>query len=201
MLNANQTTTVTNHPASIGIDAPVSIPVSIKDRQAPLRRIYTKTPSKAWIIDTARTSSAAVPATQPLYGSVEFETSEPVTLPIGVHKAVGGKGDFPSPGEVLTAAIASCLDSAIRMIANIQGIPLTHLEVKANAMVDVRGTLRMGQNIPVGFQEIDIEVQMTGAAGVSEAHLDMLLAAGEQSCILLQTLKNPPSVTLERKHA
>jgi hypothetical protein len=38
----------------------------------------------------------------------------------GTHTAVGGESDYPVPGELLCAAVASCLDSTIRTIANRQ---------------------------------------------------------------------------------
>jgi len=45
------------------------------------------------------------------------------------------------PGEVLAAALASCLDKAIRMIANLKDLKLSRREVHASFGADVRGTL------------------------------------------------------------
>jgi hypothetical protein len=65
--------------------------------------------------------------------------------------------------------------------------------------VDVRGTLRMDRSVPVGFQGADIRVRMSGAQGVTEAQLDMLIRAAEQSCVLLQTLRHPPEYCVKRE--
>jgi hypothetical protein len=103
--------------------------ISVNERQAPLRDIYAGDPDEAWVIDSASTSLHKVPAAQPLYTHVTFGTGLPADLTVGVHKAVGGESDFPNPGEIFATAIASCLDSATRMIANRLDIRLDHLEV------------------------------------------------------------------------
>ena len=174
-------------------------PICVSQRQAPLYDLYGREPGKARIIDAAKTSSHEVAAAQPLYTHVTFGTGLPAELTVGVHKAVGGKSDFPNPGEILAAAIAACLDSSTRMIANRLKICLEHLEVSVRLGVDVRGTLRMDGNVPVGFQDADISVRMKAAPDVTEAQLDRLAKAAEQSCVLLQTLRNPPQYRLSRQ--
>ena len=186
-----------NQPVSETLIADTSICVS--QRQAPLYDLYGRDPDEAWIIDAATTSSRDVPADQPLYGHVTFGTGLPADLTVGVHKAVGGESDLPNPGEILAAAIAACLDSSTRMIANRLAIRLEHLEVTVKLRVDVRGTLRMDRNVPVGFQGADIAVCISAAPGVTEAQLDMLIKAAEQSCVMLQTLRHPPEYCLTRE--
>ena len=146
-----------------------------------------------------KTSSHDAPVDEPLHGRVRIGSDFPAELTIGVHKAVGGESDYPNPGEVLSAAIACCLDSSIRIIANHMGIRLARLEVSVDAMVDVRGTLCMDCNVPVGFQEIDVKVQVMGVEGISQAQLEKVVRAGEQSCVLLQTLQNPPEIRVARE--
>ena len=55
------------------------------------------------------------------------------------------------PGEFLAAALESCLDTTIRMIANLKRLKPTHLEVHVSFGADVSGTLMTGDNAPVGF--------------------------------------------------
>lgn len=45
-----------------------------------------------------------------------------VRVPVGVHRAVGGLHDAPTPGDLLCAALAACQDSTFRMIANIMNM-------------------------------------------------------------------------------
>ncbi len=171
-------------------------PVSMKERQAPLMQRYAKEPDAGWIVDGAVTSSENVAPDQPIHTEVTLGMGVPATLTIGVHKAVGGNCDYPNPGEILSAALASCLDTTIRIIANRFGIQLKRLSVKADARVDVRGTLRVNQQVPVGFQSIDVTVEIEAGEAVSAREIAMLLKAAEQSCVVLQTLRQPPLINL-----
>ena len=172
-------------------------PPSVQDRQLPLRGQYRDTPDAAWVFDHAYTSDAQIPAKHPFHGHVICGEGFPVNIPVSVHKAVGGESDFPCPGELLAAALASCLDTAIRMVANIKGIELKHLQVHVSLGADVRGALMTGENVPVGFQSANMKVEIEALDDLPEAHLRALVAAAERSCVILQTLRAPPSVDVE----
>lgn len=173
-------------------------PPSILDRQLPLRKRYHGTPDAAWVYDHANTVDAQTPANHPLHGHVVCGTGIPVDIPVSVHEAVGGESDFPCPGEILAAALASCLDTAIRMIANLKGVELSHLEVQVSLGADVRGALMTGNNVPVGFQTAHMKVDLKTECDIPEPHLNALIDAAERSCVILQTLRAPPTVEIER---
>ena len=63
---------------------------------------------------------------------------------------------------------------------------------------DVRGTLMTGDNAPVGFQTADIKVDLKTECGLSKPHLNALIDASEWSCLILQTMRAPPTVQIER---
>lgn len=172
--------------------------VDMKTRQAPLRETYMRLPSAAQITDHARTCSDTVSAGEPLYAEVEFADPGRTRLPISLHQGVGGKSDLPVPGELFSAAIASCLDSSIRVIANMLGIKLKALEVSVESGVDLRGTLKMDPAVPVAFQTVKIEAKIVPEGDVPAAHLDAILAAAEQSCVVLQTVRANPEISLTR---
>jgi uncharacterized OsmC-like protein len=173
-------------------------PVSILQRQMPLRKRYKSEPEAAWVLDQARTIDAEVGVDNSMYTQVVIGEGYPVDLPVCVHTAVGGESDFPNPGEILAAALAGCLDMTIRMIANLMGIRLVHLEVHAGLGADVRGSLMTGDNVPVGFQNAQMRVELEAGPDLPEAQLNTLLDAAERSCVVLQTLRAPPEVTVER---
>jgi uncharacterized OsmC-like protein len=173
-------------------------PFRVLDRQMPLRARYQEAPDAAWVNDHARTSDAQIPAHHPIHTHVACGECIPVDIPVSVHQAVGGESDFPCPGELLAAALASCLDTAIRMIANLKGIELQHLEVHVSLGADVRGALMTGDNVPVGFQSARMKVEIEAANDLPEAQLSALLDAAERSCVILQTLRAPPAVHVER---
>lgn len=172
--------------------------LKILDRQLPLRKQYHDAPETAWVHDHARTVDAQISAGHPIHGHVACGEGIPLDIPVSVHKAVGGESDFPCPGELLAAALASCLDTAIRMIANLKEIKLSHLEVQVSLGADVRGALMTGEDVPVGFQNAQMKVNLKTECDLSAPHLNALIDAAERSCVILQTLRAPPSVQIER---
>ena len=114
--------------------------------------------------------------------------------PFSIHHAVGGYHDGPNPGDLLCAALAACLDSTIRIIANLLGVILTSLEVDVSADVDARGTLTVDRAVPVGFQMMRCHVTLQAAEGTNPKLMEKLLAAAEYSCVTLQTLRSGVSV-------
>ena len=173
-------------------------PVQMRPRQAELKEGYEASPSSAMVTDHARSFSTRIPAVQPLYGSLEIGTRNAIIEDIALHKGVGGLSDKPVPGDILCGAIAGCLDSVIRVIANHLGIELTELEVCVEADVDLRGTLMMDQAVPVGFQTIRVDVRMEPSGDVPDATLSAILMAAERCCVVVQTLRNPPKIEISR---
>ena len=167
--------------------------MAVHARQDPLRERYKDAPEEAVITDRARTTGGV--DTDPFHGHVVVGSEDHgVVLPFGIHPAVGGYGDAPNPGDMLCAALAACLDSTIRIIAARLGVTLTALEVDVKAHVDVRGTLLVDRNVPVGFQTIRCQVNVQAAEGTDPSLLKKLVAASEHSCVNLQTLRSRVSI-------
>ncbi len=57
------------------------------------------------------------------------------------------------------------------------------------ADVDVRGTLVVDRQVPVGFQKMQCRVDIHADTGTDSKMLERLLAAAEHSCVNLQTLR------------
>lgn len=117
-----------------------------------------------------------------------------VAVPVGVHRAVGGLHDAPTPGDILCGALAACQDSAVRMVANLLGVELELLEVDVSGEVDVRGTMAIDKQVPVGFQTMRCNVRLKAKPGTDPALLEKLRIAAEQCCVVQQTLRNPPPI-------
>lgn len=173
-------------------------PINVCDRQAPLRETYNHTPEAAWVYDRANTLATEIAANHPIHSQVVCGEGIPVDVPISVHKAVGGESDFPCPGEILAAALASCLDTAIRMIANLKQIELAELSVKVALGADVRGTMMVDTTVPVGFQTAQMDIEIKTNPVLAPEHMNALLDAAERSCVILQTLQCPPQVVIKR---
>ncbi len=171
----------------------MNIKTVVQDAQAPLRALYKETPALAMVTDHARTCGAD--PTDPFHSTVEPMDGCGVLVPVGVHRAVGGLHDAPTPGDMLCAALAACQDSALRMVANRLAIEIVALEVRVSAQVDVRGTLGMDATVPVGFQSMICDVDLTVRKGTPEKLLSSLQFAAQRCCVVQQTLQHPPLVT------
>jgi uncharacterized OsmC-like protein len=165
---------------------------SVFKAQKPLKETYVQEPDLAMVIDHAKTSGKD--AADPYHSIVEPMDGCGVSVPVGVHAAVGGKHDAPTPGDLLCAALAACQDSAIRMVANMMNIELLELEVKVTATADVRGTLMMEKVVPVGFQKMKCEVRMKVNEETEPRQIERLQSVAKACCVVQQTLKSPPPV-------
>ena len=166
--------------------------ISVCEIQTPLRAQYKSSPETALVTDHARTGASD--PRDPFHATVQPMTGCGVTVPVGVHRAVGGPHDAPTPGDILCAALASCQDSAVRMVANMLGVELEFLEVEVAADADVRGAMALDRQVPVGFQAMRCDVRLRAKEGTSPEVLEKLRVAAERCCVVQQTLRNPPAV-------
>ena len=165
---------------------------SVRHAQAPLRAQYKSSPQLARVTDHAR--AAGKDSGDPFHSIVEPMPGCGIAFPVGVHSALGGMHDAPTPGDILCAALAACQDSAVRMVANLLGVELEFLEVEVAAEVDVRGAMAVDQQVPVGFQSMRCDVRLRAKAGTDPAMLEQLRLTSERCCVVLQTLRRPPPV-------
>jgi uncharacterized OsmC-like protein len=59
--------------------------------------------------------------------------------------------------------------------------------------LDLRGTLGISKEVPVGFEEIRIHFNVV-APGATAEQLKGLLEKTEQYCVVMQTFKQPPRI-------
>jgi uncharacterized OsmC-like protein len=164
-------------------------------RQEPLRERYRTNSEDAWITDRARTIAGA--ALDPFHAAVLAGESREVPWRIGIHRALGGFHDLPNPGDVLCAALASCLGTTVRLMAARLDIPIQEFEVRVTGNLDVRGTLDVDQRTPVGFQRMSCQLRWRPDARVTPEQTRRLTAAAERASIVLQTLRHGVPVSFE----
>lgn len=169
----------------------------INKRRLGAIRTYRKHPEEAMIQDGARTHQTRYGPSDPFHSDLEIGLGYGVTMPIGVHRALGGLHDFPNPGDVLCSALAACADSTIRQIAGQLDVEIKSLSVTVKGDVDVRGTLCVSQDVPVGFQQMRVSVELELAEGTPQRLATKLLQAAEYCCVVLQTLRNGVPVKME----
>ncbi len=162
-------------------------------RHMRLQKKYEENPSSALITDSAEVIGKNLH--DPFRTTVSINRELHVPFKIGVHRAVGGDHDFPNPGDMLCATLASCLESTLRMVANRHNITLTKTRVLVSAKVDVRGTLRMNITTPVEFQSMHVDLEVI-AKGINKKTLNTLIQGTKRSCIIYQTLKKGTPITI-----
>lgn len=172
-----------------------SLHPDVRVLQAPLRQAYARTPSDAAVVDVAWTESGD--SGDPMSGRVHFGSHATSSVAFGVHRAIGGTHAAPVPGDLLCAALASCQESSLRMVANVLGVRLLQLRVNVRATVDVRGTLGMSASVPVGFHSIQVKVNLQPAPDTHPVRVGQMIRAAERACVVLQTLRAGVAVTTE----
>jgi uncharacterized OsmC-like protein len=82
------------------------------------------------------------------------------------------------------------------MVAAAMGIPTERIEVTVEGDLDLRGTLGIARDVPVGFQSIRLYFDVAAPKATPE-QLRVLREKTEQYCVVMQTLMRPPSLQTE----
>ncbi|MGH7326012.1 MAG: OsmC family protein [Candidatus Rokuibacteriota bacterium] len=114
----------------------------------------------------------------------------------GLHPATGGNGRAACSGDMLLEALAACAGVTLGAVAASLGINVRAGTVRAEGDLDVRGTLGVSRDVPVGFQRIRIHVALDTDA--SEEQLATLVRLTERYCVVYQTLRQSPEMTVSR---
>lgn len=165
---------------------------SVPRRQKPLQKRYRSEPEAAWIEDGAHARIGGVE--DAFHVEVVPHNAEGRRWDIGIHRAVGGDHDLPNPGDVLSAALAACLHTTTRMLAEHMKIPLLDLDIDVGAEVDVRGCLLVDSAVPVGFQRMRCSVRLRVPADVTDDRVQMLMQMAEHCCVVSRTLQSGTDV-------
>jgi uncharacterized OsmC-like protein len=82
------------------------------------------------------------------------------------------------------------------MVAAAMGIATERIEVTVQGALDLRGTLGIAKDVPVGFQQIHIRYDITAPQATPE-QLRALREKTEQYCVVMQTLRQRPNLQTE----
>jgi len=117
----------------------------------------------------------------------------------GIHPKCGGSGLELCSGDMLLEALIACAGVSMRAAAAVLDIPVGSIKVSAEGDVDLRGTLGVRDDVPVGFKEIRLAFDVD--ADASLAQLDQLAELTDKYCVVFQTIQNSPktSVRVTRK--
>jgi uncharacterized OsmC-like protein len=163
----------------------------LRATQAPIKERYKSDPKSAMITLKARGSIESEGLT------CKLETGRALGL-AGLHPASGGSGLELCSGDMLLEALVACAGVTLKSVATAVEIPLRAGHVIAEGDLDFRGTLGVDKEAPVGFAEIRLRFEVDTDA--PQDKLDLLLKLTERYCVVYQTIKHGPkvSVTMQR---
>ncbi len=158
----------------------------LRAAQAPIKQRYRENPGSARVPARAEASldPGDIACTVP---SWHGETRA------GLHSATGGSGKLACSADMLLEALAACAGVTLRAVAAAMSIPLRGGKVIAEGYWDARGTLGIDRSAPIGLTDIALQFEIDTDADADK--LRRLIDTTERYCVILQTLKNPPSIT------
>lgn len=86
--------------------------------------------------------------------------------------------------------------SSARWSLQLWGIPTNRIEVKVEGDLDLRGTLGVSKEAPVGFETIRVRFEIDAPEATAE-QLHGLHEKTEQYCVVMQTLTKPPKLEVD----
>jgi len=98
---------------------------------------------------------------------------------------------------MLLESLVACAGVTLRAVATALEIPLRDATIRAEGDLDFRGTLGVAKDAPVGFQRIRLHFDLETDA--SEDQLSTLIRLTERYCVVYQTLRQRPDMTVSHR--
>jgi uncharacterized OsmC-like protein len=154
--------------------------------QAPLKERYRQEPGAAII-----TLKASGTLGEDITCAVQTGRA---LIAAGLHPATGGSGLNVCSGDMLLEALVACAGVTLNAVATALDINIQKGSVRAEGDLDFRGTLGVDKAAPVGFQRIRLNFDLKTDA--SPEQLATLLKLTERYCVVYQTLRQQPRMTV-----
>ncbi len=163
--------------------------MDLRSLQKPLKEQYRADPRASQITIRATGGQRDVPVAC----SVDIGRA---AYRAGAHAGVGGDGTSACSGDLLLGALAACAQITCQMVAAAMGLPVERIQVAVEGGLDLRGTLGISKEVPVGFESIQIHFDVA-APNATPEQLRGLREKTEQYCVVMQTLLRPPKIQTE----
>ena len=160
----------------------------LRSLQAPLKARYKEEPGAALITLTAQGRLGEGITCNVQTGKALAQA--------GLHPATGGDGLSICSGDMLLEALVACAGVTLNSVATAIGVEIRTGVVRAEGDLDFRGTLGVSKEVPVGFQRIRLFFDLDTDA--SDEQLATLIRLTERYCVVYQTLRQSPEITVER---
>lgn len=158
--------------------------IDLRTEQEPLKMEYEENPEAAQITLTAtgeeqddiRSCSVDI-------GRAIYEAE--------LHEGAGGPGAGACSGDLLLGALAACSQLTAQAVAENFGVDVD-ISVEVTGDLDLRGTMGVDEEVPVGFEDIRLAVSVEG--DLDEDTRVALQKVTERYCVVYQTLEHSPNI-------
>jgi len=157
----------------------------LRDIQAPFKGRYANEPEAAVI-------TLCVEGTVGGDGIACSVQTSRAMVEAGLHPSAGGGGVQAYSGDMLLEALVACAGITLRAVATAIEVGVRGGTVHAEGDLDVRGTLGVAKDGPVGFKDIRLHFDLETGAG--ESQIATLLKLTERYCVVFQTLRAAPAI-------
>jgi uncharacterized OsmC-like protein len=163
--------------------------MDLRSLQKPLKEQYRSDPASSRITLQAKGGQTDAPISCSVdIGRAIYQAE--------AHKGVGGAGAGACSGDLLLGALAACAQITCQMVAAAMGIVTERIGVTVEGDLDLRGTLGIAKDVPVGFESIRLHFDVVAPQATPE-QLNGLREKTEQYCVVMQTLMRPPRLQTE----
>jgi uncharacterized OsmC-like protein len=150
----------------------------LKTLQAPLKEKYRLNPQSAIITLEAQGNIGD-------NISCKVETGKAI-IEAGLHPATGGSGLLACSGDLLLEALVACAGVTLKAVATAVGAEIKSGSIKAEGDIDFRGTLGISKEVPVGFKEIRLYINLD--PNIPADKKEAIQKLTERYCVVYQTL-------------
>ena len=156
----------------------------LQEEQAPLKERYDENPEEARItLSATGEEQADVRSCNVDIGRAVYEAE--------LHEGAAGPGTGACSGDLLLGALAACAQLTAQAVADAFDVDAS-IETRVDGDLDLRGTMGIDEDAPVGFEEIRLDVVVEG--DVEEETAAALQEYTERYCVVYQTLTSSPGM-------
>ena len=148
--------------------------------QAPIKERYRQEP------DAAVITLRAAGTLDPDGIACRVETGRAI-VDAGLHPSTGGTGELACSGDMLLEALVACAGVTLRAVATALEHRRQRRDRGGRGELDVRGTLGVDREAPVGFRTVRLRFVIDSDA--DDEQLASLLKLTERYCVVLQTIR------------
>jgi uncharacterized OsmC-like protein len=129
-------------------------------------------------------------------GAEDESRTSPFEFTNGEPPVLLGDNEGANPVEFLLHALAGCVTTTTVLHAAARGIRIEELSTELSGDIDLHGLLGLDESVPVGYEQITIEMSIK--ADCSDEELDDLLAFAKGHSPVCNTVCRPVPVNIVR---